>query len=94
MSLDKLFSASKKFPPGHINPNQWPRLSGLNVCDKTYDPPRYEIPGHLKLRLVSYYEEEIYFNHHNDYIMPREQEDGVVKFRLDMTHKKTVAYTT
>ena len=88
MSLERLFSASRKFPPGHINPNQWPRLSGLNLSDKTYDPPRYEIPGHLKLRLVGYYEEEIYFNHQSDYIMPRDQEDGVVKSRLQTDPRK------
>ena len=79
MSLDKLLEASKKFPPGYINPEQWPRLSGLNLRDKTYDPPRYEIPGFLKLRLMKYYEEEIYFDLKGGYVMPRDQEDGVVK---------------
>ena len=79
MSLEKLLTASRKFPPGYINSSQWPRLSGLNLCDKTYDPPRYEISGKLKLHLVSYYEEEIYFSREPGYIMPRDQEDGVVK---------------
>ena len=82
MSLDQLFSTSRKFPPGYLNPTHWPRLSGLNHCDKTYDPPRYEIPGKLKLQLVGYYEEDIYFRHQTDYIMPRDQEDGVVKLGL------------
>ena len=79
MSLDCLLSASKKFPPGHIQPKQWPRLSGNNYHDQTYDPPVYEIPGHLKMRLVEYYEEDIYFDLKTDYIMPREDYDGVVK---------------
>ena len=79
MSLACLLSASRKFPPGHISPEKWPRLSGHNHRDLTYDPPCYRIPGHLKLKLVGYYEEDIYFSLKTDYIMPREQEDGVVK---------------
>ena len=86
MSLEKLLIASRKFPPGYINPEQWPRLSGLNIKDKTFDPPRYEIPGHLKLKLVGYYEEDIYFSLKSDFIMPRDQEDGVVKESLIETH--------
>ena len=79
MSLACLLAASKKFPPGHIRPEQWPRLSGHNYHDKTFDPPRYQIPGHLKNRLVDYYEEDIYFDLKTDYVMPRDQYDGVVK---------------
>ena len=79
MSLACLLQTSKKFPPGYIQPNQWPRLSGHNHYDHTYDPPVYQIPGHLKLRLVNYYEEDIYFDLKSDYVMPRDQQDGVVK---------------
>ena len=82
MSLACLLSASKKFPPGYIRPDQWPRLSGHNYQDRTYDPPQYQIPGHLKNRLMDYYEEEIYFDLKTDYRMPRDQEDGVVKESL------------
>ena len=79
MSLACLLSASKKFPPGHIKPESWPRLSGNNHRDQTYDPPVYQIPGFMKTRLVNYYEEEIYFSLKTDYVMPREDYDGVVK---------------
>ena len=81
MSLESLILLSKKFPPGHLQPRDWPRLSGLSQKDKTYDPPVYRIPPNFKDHLLSYFEEEIHFTYRNDYVMPREAEDGVVKVR-------------
>ena len=79
MSLDSLLQMSKKFPPGYLQPDDWPRLSGLPRQDKTYDPPVYQIPPSFKDHLLSYFEEEIYFVYNDSYIMPKEAEDGVVK---------------
>ena len=81
MSLANLLSAGRKFPPGYIQPSQWPRLSGYHQSDQTFDPPKYQIPGKLKNKLVDYYEEAIYFDMKSEYRMPRDQEDGVVKAR-------------
>lgn len=87
MSLANLLAASRKFPPGYIQPTQWPRLSGYQHPDQTYDPPKYQIPGPLKIRLVEYYEEAIHFDPKTDFRMPREQEDGVVKERTNFISK-------
>ena len=81
MSLDRLLQISRQFPPGYLNASNWPRTCGTHVPDTTYDPPRYEMPDHLRSRLLDYYEEEIYFSLKTDYIMPKEDEDGVVKVR-------------
>ena len=74
-----MLAMSKKFPPGYLQPNDWPRLSGFSHKDDTFDPPVYQIPPVFKDHLLSYFEEEIYFTYRNDYIMPKEAEDGVVK---------------
>ena len=79
MSLNQLLLASRNFPPGYIQPTQWPRLSGYRPSDHTYDPPKYQIPGLLKQKLVSYYEEDIHFDLKTEFRMPRDQEDGVIK---------------
>ena len=79
MSLDHLLRIGKRFPPGYINTCDWPRTCGTYRPDNTYDSPRYEIPIHLRDRLLSYYEEDIYFSLKTDFIMKKEDEDGVVK---------------
>ena len=71
----------KKFPPGYLQPKDWPRSSGRSFKDATYDPPVYQIPPTFKDRLLEYFEEEIHFTYRNDYIMPRDAEDGVVKVK-------------
>ena len=73
MSLDLLLRVSKLFPPGTTNPSQWPRLSGTNFQDHTYDPPRYRISEVLSEKLLSYFETPIYF----DYTPSQLEPDGV-----------------
>ena len=90
---------SRKFPPGYLRPEDWPRLSGVPKRDRTYDPPVYRIPPAFKDRLLGYFEEEIHFTYHNDYVMPREAEDGVVKvnylvYRSHMSSRLTLGCTS
>ena len=79
MSLDRLLQISKQFPPGYLKPSHWPRDCGLSRKDLTYDPPTYQIPVYLQTHLLNYYEEEVYFSLKTDFIMKKEDEDGVVK---------------
>ena len=81
MSLDKFLQLSRAFPPGYLNSSNWPKTCGYHRPDQTYDPPRYEIPLHLRDRLLGYFEEDIYFSLKTDYIMPKKEEDGVVKVK-------------
>ena len=79
MSLERLLEISKPFPPGYIGLSVWPRSCGNYRPDHTYDSPRYEIPDHLRDRLLGYFEEDVYFSLKTDFIMKKEDEDGVVK---------------
>ena len=82
MSLEKLLQIGRQFPPGYLTVSHWPKTCGTHAPDHTYDPPKYEMPDYLRGHLLTYFEEEIYFSLKTDYIMPKDEEDGVVKVRI------------
>ena len=63
MSLEHLFHVSRIFPPGHLSPEKWPRLSGSKAREVSPESPRYCISESLSDRLLSYYEDAIYFDY-------------------------------
>ena len=75
MSLEKLLTLSKLFPPGRIEPKNWPRLSDKCRRDSTYDPPTYTISSSLCEKLLSYFEPEVLF----DYTPSDLEPDGVME---------------
>ena len=82
MSLEKLLDMARSLPPGHVHFSNWPRLSGYSTPDKSHDPPRYTISTDTMGHLMSYFEEDIYFDLQTDFKMPKGYEDGVTKVCL------------
>ena len=80
MNLDQLLKWSRIYPPGHFQPSKWPRLSGYQYDDPTYDPPKYHISETLSGRLLDYYEDEIYF----DYTPSELEPDAVWNVSVDL----------